>query len=133
MKLLRSPRLRFETDSLCRSGAVLVLLALGAGSIPAAETPSVGRVFGISSWHLLSPGQVSRAQCPELRSVPLIIKWSQLEPKSGQYAFAKKIGKRLHSAVQTVRPIRMAVIPLLRTIRQPMPSPITNSPLPSNP
>ncbi len=53
---------------------------------------------GISSWAGWRPDQVSRAQCPELRSVPLILRWNQLEPAPGQYVFAKEMGHRLQAA-----------------------------------
>ena len=40
--------------------------------------------LGISSWAGWRPGQVSRADCPELRSVPLILSWTRLEPNAGR-------------------------------------------------
>ncbi len=49
---------------------------------------------GISSWAGWKSGQVSRTECPELRSVPLILKWNQLEPTPGKYAFEKHLGER---------------------------------------
>jgi hypothetical protein len=54
--------------------------------------------FGISSWAGWKPGDISRADCPELRSVPLILKWDDLEAVPGNYAFDEKIGKPLEAA-----------------------------------
>jgi hypothetical protein len=53
--------------------------------------------YGISSWAGWRPGQISRTDCPELRSVPLIVKWDSLEPASGQYAFEEKFGALLRA------------------------------------
>ncbi len=55
--------------------------------------------MGISSWAGWNPKQVTRAQCPELRSVPLILHWNKLEPKSGRYEFDTYLGKPLRAAV----------------------------------
>lgn len=54
--------------------------------------------YGISSWAGWKPGDISRAECPELRSVPIILKWDDLEPEPGKYAFAEKISKTLQTA-----------------------------------
>ena len=54
--------------------------------------------YGISSWAGWKPGQISPAECPELRSVPLILKWDSLEPASGRYAFAEELGRPLQAA-----------------------------------
>ncbi len=48
--------------------------------------------MGISSWAGWNPKQVTRAQCPELRSVPLILHWNKLEPQPGRYEFDKYLG-----------------------------------------
>jgi len=54
--------------------------------------------LGISSWAGWRPGQVSRADCPQLRSVPLILSWSRLEPTPGRYEFDKHIGEPMRAA-----------------------------------
>lgn len=72
--------------------AVLLNAAVLVGPVGAKDG------LGISSWAGWSPGQVSRAQCPELHSVPLILRWSRLEHAPGEYAFATEIGKRLKAA-----------------------------------
>ena len=54
--------------------------------------------YGISSWAGWKPGQISQAECPELRSVPLILKWDLLEPAAGRYAFAEELGRPLQAA-----------------------------------
>ena len=56
--------------------------------------------YGISSWAGWKPGQISKANCPELRSVPLILNWKSLELTPGNYEFEEKIGKPLEAAVK---------------------------------
>jgi hypothetical protein len=70
------------------------MLSLAAEGLSAEGKPG----YGISSWASWNPKQVSRATCPELRSVPLIISWNSLEPSPGNYAFQEKIGKSLQAA-----------------------------------
>jgi hypothetical protein len=70
------------------------LLALSVAGVKA-ETKSG---YGISSWVGWKPGAISRADCPELRSVPLILKWDSLEPTPGEYAFDKMLGQPLKAA-----------------------------------
>jgi hypothetical protein len=67
------------------------VLAGGPEGIPGA---------GIHSWAGWKPGQVSQEDCPELRGVPLILKWQELEPSDGNYEFDKYLGKPLKSAHQ---------------------------------
>ncbi|MBJ7256707.1 MAG: hypothetical protein JHC76_10400 [Akkermansiaceae bacterium] len=54
--------------------------------------------YGISSWAGWKPGDISQADCAELRSVPLILKWNSLEPTPGKFAFEEKIGEPLKAA-----------------------------------
>ena len=54
--------------------------------------------LGISSWGGWKPGQISRADCPALRSVPLILGWSKLEPEPGRYEFDRYVGNPLRAA-----------------------------------
>ena len=56
--------------------------------------------MGISSWAGWNPKQVTRAKCPELRSVPLILHWNKLEPQPGTYEFDKYLGNPLRAAVE---------------------------------
>ncbi len=70
------------------------LLAAAATGAAAGETSG----YGISSWAGWKPGQISRAECPELRSVPLILKWDSLESAPGRYAFDEELGKPLKAA-----------------------------------
>ena len=72
----------------------MCLLALAATGAAAGPTPG----YGISSWAGWKPGQITRAECPELRSVPLILKWASLESAPGQYAFDEELGKPLRAA-----------------------------------
>jgi hypothetical protein len=73
---------------------VTCLLAITALGLSAETKPG----YGISSWASWNPKQISRADCPELRNVPLIIKWESLEPTPGNYTFDEKIGKSLEAA-----------------------------------
>jgi hypothetical protein len=68
---------------------VLVLSAISA---------EAGDGLGISSWCGWRPGQVSGADCPELRSVPLVLGWNRLEPRAGEYEFDKYVGRPLDVA-----------------------------------
>jgi hypothetical protein len=70
------------------------LLAITSVGLSAETKPG----YGISSWASWNPKQISRADCPELRSVPLIIKWDALEPTPGDYTFDERIGKSLQAA-----------------------------------
>jgi hypothetical protein len=71
---------------------------IGLAAVLAASTgPCAG--LGISSWCGWRPGQVCRAECPELRSVPLVMGWSKLEPEPGRYAFDEEIGESVRAAV----------------------------------
>ena len=70
------------------------LLVASMAGVAAQSKPG----YGISSWAGWKPGDISRAECPELRSVPLILKWDDLEPVQGEYAFPLKIGKPLEAA-----------------------------------
>ena len=56
--------------------------------------------LGISSWAGWNPRQVTRAQCPELRSVPLILHWNKLQPQPGRYEFDKYLGNPLRAAFE---------------------------------
>ncbi|NDV61012.1 hypothetical protein G0Q06_00960 [Puniceicoccales bacterium CK1056] len=84
--------MKFFNFQFCLSISVpLLAFALsGMGqSIPAA---------GIHSWASWKPGNVSRVDCPELRGVPLILKWNQLEPSEGDYQFESLVGAPLQVA-----------------------------------
>jgi hypothetical protein len=70
------------------------LLAVAATGAAAGATPG----YGISSWAGWKPGQITRAECPELRSVPIILKWASLESAPGRYAFDEELGQPLRAA-----------------------------------
>lgn len=98
MNTPKSPRWSIEPQKLLSLHGMLLLLVLGVGIVRAAERPDARPGLGISSWAGWSPGQVSRTQCAELRSVPLIPRWSRLEPTPGEYVFDQEIGQRLRAA-----------------------------------
>lgn len=56
--------------------------------------------LGISSWAGWRSGQISRAECAELRSVPLILSWAKLEPKPGRFEFDEYVGDPLRAATK---------------------------------
>jgi len=56
--------------------------------------------LGIHSWGGWNPRQVSRADCPELRGVPLILGWNKLEPQAGTYKFDQYVGDPLSAAAK---------------------------------
>ena len=74
---------------------VLLLIWLSAAAVAEANDG-----LGISSWASWKPRQVTREQCPELRSVPLIMSWNKLEPQPGKYEFDKYLGTPLRAAVE---------------------------------
>jgi hypothetical protein len=76
--------------------AGLLVVALVGSEAVAMDEALLG--YGISSWAGWKPGQVSHVECPELRSVPLIFKWNQLEPAPGKYAFDEYLGEPLKAA-----------------------------------
>jgi hypothetical protein len=71
-----------------------------AVSLASIASVSANDGFGISSWSGWRPGQISRAECPELRSVPLILSWAKLEPTPGRYEFDEYIGDPLRAAAK---------------------------------
>ena len=64
------------------------------------ETSSTLPGAGIHSWAGWKPGQISREECPELRGVPIILKWHSLEPSPGEYQFDKFLGESLRAAIE---------------------------------
>lgn len=56
--------------------------------------------LGISSWASWNLRQVTRADCPEWRSVPLILPWKRLEPRLWKYEFDKYLGTPLRAAAE---------------------------------
>jgi len=74
------------------SRAVILAVAM-------AVSTEAGNGLGISSWAGWRPGRISKAECPELRSVPLILGWDDLEPIPGEYAFDEYVGNRIRAAV----------------------------------
>jgi len=75
-------------------------IVIGIGLLASIASADVNKGFGISSWAGWKPGQVLRAECPELRSVPLILSWSKLEPESGRYEFDKYVGDYIRAAAE---------------------------------
>ena len=73
----------------------LLLICLSAAAVAEANDG-----LGISSWASWNPNQVTRAQCPELRSVPLIMSWKKLESQPGSYEFDKCFGGPLRAAIE---------------------------------
>ena len=86
--------MRKKTSILTR---LLVTATSSLGSTLSADTNGG---LGISSWAGWKPGQISREECPELRSVPLILRWDRLEPKPGEYDFDRYIGDPLREAAK---------------------------------
>jgi len=61
---------------------------------------SANEGLGVGSWAGWQPGQVSRADCPELRNVPFILQWNKVEPEPGKYKFDQYVGQPLQAAVK---------------------------------
>jgi hypothetical protein len=66
-------------------------LVIGSTAAPVSGT-------GIYSWAGWHPRQVSRTECPELRGVPLILHWKNVEPAPGEYRFEKLLREPLEAA-----------------------------------
>ena len=78
----------FLYSDIIKKSAIFALLVMGLlGSVLEATSG-----FGIHSWAGWKPGQISREDCPELRGVPIILKWNSLEPKPGKYRFEEEFG-----------------------------------------
>lgn len=75
----------------------VLFLAFHPASTVSASLP---KGLGISSWCGWRPGQVSRAECPEMRVVPLVLGWKTLEPQSGHYEFDRYVGDPLRAAAE---------------------------------
>ena len=74
---------------------LLLLICLSAAAVAEANDG-----LGISSWASWKPEQVTRGECSELRSVPLILHWNKLEPRPGRYEFDKYLGTPLRAAAE---------------------------------
>lgn len=55
--------------------------------------------WGVYSWAGWNPDQVSRESHPLIKGAPIILKWRDVEPEQGVFAFDEILGKRLESAV----------------------------------
>ena len=60
-----------------------------------AQTPFPKNCWGVYSWPGWNPEKVSKQSHPLIKGAPLIIKWSQIEPSSGNFNFEKQIGEKL--------------------------------------
>jgi hypothetical protein len=81
-----------------RNYTLFLLLLISAGSLPLEAAPRPGS--GISSWSKWNPKELTRDECPELRTVPFVLGWNKVEPEEGEYAFDEEIGDRLRAAAR---------------------------------
>lgn len=78
---------------------ILCALGLLVSLAAAAEVNERKAGFGISSWGGWKPTQILKKECPELRSVPIILHWETLEPEPGKYLFQEKLRPLLQAAL----------------------------------
>jgi hypothetical protein len=74
---------------------------MGLATLAGAEpfvTDAMKNGSGISSWAEWNPARFSRQDCPGVRSVPIILRWDDLQPSSGTYRFDQRLGSRLQEA-----------------------------------
>jgi hypothetical protein len=84
------PSDRLEQRELATLIYVFLASVLGMAFLVCSTLSAVAEAhdgMGISSWASWNPKQVTRAECPELRSVPLILHWNKLEPEPRKYEF----------------------------------------------
>ena len=81
-----------------KNTGIPTLLLVTVSSVMSTLSVGANDGLGISSWAGWKPGRISREECSELRSVPLILHWDKLEPKPREYAFDKYIGDPLRAA-----------------------------------
>lgn len=51
--------------------------------------------WGVYSWPGWNPEKVSKVSHPLIKGAPLVLKWSQIEPKPGVFDFEEQIGQKL--------------------------------------
>ncbi|MEX0324312.1 MAG: hypothetical protein AB3N63_19295 [Puniceicoccaceae bacterium] len=73
---------------------LISLILLGILTLQATPRPG----SGISSWGKWNPDEVTKAESPELRTVPFVLGWNKVEPEEGEFAFDGDIGDRLRAA-----------------------------------
>ncbi len=93
-----NPRGLSRVPSTARRSAFFASLLLSATVACAGEPAGDG--LGVSSWAGWHPRQIDREDCPHLRSVPLILRWNELEPSPGVYRFDEHLGKPLIAAAE---------------------------------
>ena len=71
----------------------MALSSLDAGG----KVPSVfpEDCWGVYTWGSWGPNDVNRRTHPLVKGVPMVLRWSDLEPEPGVFKFEKEIGKRL--------------------------------------
>ena len=60
-----------------------------------AQTPFPANCWGVYSWAGWNPEKVTKQSHPLIKGAPLILKWSQIEPASGNFKFEEQIGQKL--------------------------------------
>ena len=64
------------------------------------KSPFPQGCWGVYSWPGWSTNKVTRERCPLIKGAPIILKWNQLEPEPGNFAFDEQLGDKLSQAAE---------------------------------
>jgi hypothetical protein len=71
----------------------LALPKLSAGEHPPSVFPE--DCWGVYTWGSWKPKEVNRQTYPLIKGVPMVLRWSDLEPEPGVFKFEEEIGKKV--------------------------------------
>ncbi len=77
-----------------------LIIGLTTVSLPAhGANPFPPDCWGVYSWAGWNTRTVTRDRCPLIKGAPIILKWNQVEPEPGIFAFDRHLGEKLKLAV----------------------------------
>ena len=84
-----------------RRSLLLFVFCFVATSLCIADTshPFPDNCWGVYSWAGWNTRKVTREHCPLIKGAPIILKWRDIEPRPGEYAFDRHLGDKLRLAV----------------------------------
>ena len=81
-------------------GFILICCLAYYPPLARAQAPFPEDCWGVYSWAGWNTKNVTRANCPLIKGAPIILKWSQVEPEPGSFAFDRHLGDKLKLAVE---------------------------------
>ena len=78
---------------------LVILMFLSLSACVLAGDPFPKDCWGVYSWAGWNTENVTRANCPLIKGAPIILKWNQVEPEPGRFAFDRHLGEKLKLAV----------------------------------